>query len=354
MKRVILTESDLRYMVESAVSKLLKENIYHEGKKGETKWTYDACREEAEKYKTKEGFRFGNYMAYRIALKNGWMKDYDWLLNARKIWTYETCYNEAKKYTTKKDFYANSQGAYEVARKYGWLKDYDWLISYLRTKNGPEVPLEKTYGRKWTYETCYEEAKKYTTLSEFYHNANSCYEIARRSGWLKDFTWLDGIKKWTRETCYEEAKKYTTKSEFREKSPGAYGKAYRSGWLKDYTWLDRKRKWTRETCYAEAKKYKTTRDFWRQSPVAYVTAKKNGWLKDYDWLTVTKQGQSSLSFSSDFMKKEADTPIKKWTKEECYQEAKKYRTKSSFARKSPRAYSKAFSRKWINDYTWLR
>ena len=45
------------------------------------------------------------------------------------------------------------------------------------------------------------------------------------------------IIKWTEETCYKEAQKYTFYKDFHRKSPRAYTVANQNNWLKDYTWL---------------------------------------------------------------------------------------------------------------------
>ena len=93
-------------------------------------------------------------------------------------------------------------------------------------------------------------------------------------------------RKWTYEKCQEEAKKYKTKSEFAKKSGGAYFLARKNGWLNDYTWLktpEIKRKWNRKTCRNEAKKYDSRSEFAKNSRVAYQVARKNGWLEDYTW-----------------------------------------------------------------------
>ena len=38
----------------------------------------------------------------------------------------------------------------------------------------------------WTYETCYEEAKKYSTRTEFCKGCGSAYEVARKNGWMDE------------------------------------------------------------------------------------------------------------------------------------------------------------------------
>lgn len=81
-------------------------------------------------------------------------------------------------------------------------------------------------------------------------------------------------------------KKYKAKSEFAKRSGGAYNLARKNGWLNDYTWFktpEIKRKWNRETCRNEAKKYNSRSEFAKNSRVAYQVARKNGWLGDYTW-----------------------------------------------------------------------
>lgn len=45
----------------------------------------------------------------------------------------------------------------------------------------------------WTYEKCYNIAKKYKTLREFKKNEKQCYHAASRNGWLHDFKWLYNV-----------------------------------------------------------------------------------------------------------------------------------------------------------------
>lgn len=92
-------------------------------------------------------------------------------------------------------------------------------------------------------------------------------------------------KKWTKETCEEEARKYKTRGEFIKGNVSAYNVALKNGWLGDYDWFEQKHhdKWTKETCAEEASKYKTRNEFRKSCDSAYKVARKNGWLDDYDW-----------------------------------------------------------------------
>lgn len=136
------------------------------------------------------------------------------------IWTKEACKYEAKKYKSRGEFAIESNGAYEAARKNGWLDSYTWFEEK-RKKDG-----------YWNYDTCIKEAKKYKSRVEFQRNNGVAYRVARKNGWLDDYTWFKEKQKhnyWNQDTCFEEAKKYKTKSEFAKKSGGAYNLARQNG-----------------------------------------------------------------------------------------------------------------------------
>lgn len=59
----------------------------------------------------------------------------------------------------------------------------------------------------------------------------------------------------------------------------------------------------------------------------------NGWLEDYDWFDVLWK--------------------KKWDKESCYREARKYKTRKDFHIYAGGAYNKAHRMGWLDDYDWM-
>ena len=88
------------------------------------KWNKKTVFEEAKKYKTRSEFQKGCIGAYVVARKNKWLSEMDWfgeVIKPRGYWDKETCYVEARKYKTKTDFFKGCQSAYEVARKNKWL-----------------------------------------------------------------------------------------------------------------------------------------------------------------------------------------------------------------------------------------
>jgi hypothetical protein len=94
------------------------------------KWTYDACYNEALKYKTRREFQVKKGAAYKKALEEKWLDDYKWFLSehearsaAYRKWNYEKCLMERMKYNTKMEFRLGSYGAYQAAKKYKWLDD---------------------------------------------------------------------------------------------------------------------------------------------------------------------------------------------------------------------------------------
>lgn len=302
---------------------------------GQNKWDYDKCYEEAKKYSSRTEFQKKCSTAYEKSRKSNWIDDYTWLIKPAprtSVWDYGSCYEEAQKYKTRKQFQKGCSSAYKKACEKGWLKDYSWFV------NGHILEGQKR--RKWNYETCYEEAKKYNSRTEFQHGkgASCAYKTARKEGWLGDYTWFKTSPKengfWTKEQCYKEAKKYRYLVEFRHESASAYTIARRENWLDSYTWLIKKRKkWKYQECFELAQKYSRRTEYKNGCPSAYVASLENEWLDDYTW----------------FQEKPRS---KYWTQERCYEEAQKYKTKKEFANNSS-AYSIACRNGWISDYTWL-
>lgn len=99
--------------------------------------------------------------------------------------------------------------------------------------------------RKWTYDTCFKEARKYKTRTEFQRCSSGAYIYARKNGYLRKFDWFNEIKKpngyWTKERCEEESRKYQSKKEFVKGCSAAHHAAVVNGWLDDFTWLVDKR-----------------------------------------------------------------------------------------------------------------
>lgn len=400
------------------------------------KWDYETCLEESKRYKTKTEFHDGSNSAYSVACRNKWLDEYTWLEDGnqkRIIWTYEACYQEALKYKTRSEFAKANQSAYNRARINGWLEEYAWLPK-------PKV---------WTYEEVYELAKQFEYKVDFYRNNCGAYDTALRNGWIKDYYWfLDGIKrtgekhrKWDYETCYKEAMKYKSRGAFGTTSQRAYYIALQNNWLDDYTWLEDERfdlftdkidsvycyefenqkavyvgrtlmrlqkqrdyqhiftedsvslfakenctsipemkileegltikegslkeglwlekyknegwvvlnriktgsigglgkgKWNYNSCKELAEECESIKEFKTKSMSAYNKARLEGWLKDYYWL------ENDIKFRKDY-----------YTYVKCFEIAIKYKKLTDFRKKHNGAYTTAKENDWLKDYTWL-
>lgn len=153
--------------------------------------------------------------------------------------------------------------------------------------------------RKWNKKTCSTEAKKYNTLKDFRKKSPAAYNVAIRNMWVSDYGWLiranRGRNYWTKEKCMEEAKKYTTRTEFQDKSPSAYSKAQKEKWLDDYTWfLNINTQWTYDLAFKEASKYKNLSDFIKKAGGAYNASRRNNWIERFTWLKKKNISQKQI------------------------------------------------------------
>jgi len=197
---------------------------------------------------------------------------------------YERCYEEAKKYKSRGEFAKKSGAAYQFAWSKNWLDEYTWFEP------------QKKPSCYWNEGTCREEAKKYKSRHEFEINAVSAYDVARKNGWMDEYTWFEIKKKpngyWTEEICHKEAQKYKSKGEFRKNAAVAYGVAWKNGWLDEYTWFEVRRKprgyWNRKNTLNEALKYKSITEFIKRCSAGYRNALRNGWLNDYTWFVASR------------------------------------------------------------------
>ena len=369
--------------------KLLKECTWFEKPKNAKKWNYDSCYEEAQKYKSYTDFRQESIVAYCIARDNGWLEDYTWLEKRINQYNHDACLLVAEKYQYFNDFRAESHDYYMVARNRGWLREYTWLI---------KEPVEP-YNKKWNYDTCFAEAKKYKTRSEFNKNRSGAYDVARRNGWLNDYTWMPDItaedskvdsvyiylfeeqnavyvgrtlmyrqhirdiehRNMDSDTVYKYAKKNNCEIPpmqiIEDNLNILQGREREHYWRKYYETqgsliLNKaatgakcgslgaigRGKWTFEKAYKIAQAFETVNDMCGEYEYLYRISKARGWLEKFNWF----RGE--------------DIRIEKitiWTEDVCREEAKIYASRKDFRRMCRGAYDKAKEMGWLDDYTWL-
>jgi hypothetical protein len=137
-----------------------------------------------------------------------------------KKWTKSECLKAIKKYEFKTDFIKNSPGAYAACKKNSWHLD---AISKLKVK----------LNRHWTKEEIKALASKCQSRKEFNLKHKGAYLFALRRGWKEEVlkNLPISFKYWDFNSCWEEAKKYSTKKAFRENSGSAYAHASDSKFL---------------------------------------------------------------------------------------------------------------------------
>ena len=95
-------------------------------------------------------------------------------------------------------------------------------------------------------------------------------------------------------------------------------------------------KWTKEAVFEEAKKYMTRAELKYANNTVYTVARTNGWLDELFGVEKNKK------------------PIRKWTKEAVFEEARKYTKKYHFEKECESAYKVAVKNKWIEEMTWFK
>lgn len=362
-----------------------------------SKWTYETCAEESKKYKTRTEFQKGSAGAYQKAWKKGWIDDYVWLNRGFDIYGKPDCVYKYEFYGLNTIYIGRTINKNDRDRAHIFCTNKDAVAKFANNNNIPVPEMEiladnltieegqqledewknhytilgynilnrgvtgKNRGSigaigwgKWNYETCRIEALKYKTRKEFQNNNVSAYTRALQYNWLKDYTWFKPAKtgqiRWTKQRCYEEATKYIYIEDFRNASYIAYEKARINKWLNDYYWLIKKPKqskipkselyWTKAKCLKEARKYKSRTEFQhaKGAGAAYKISLKNGWINEYDWMIPKAK------------------PNKYWDNyDRCYEEAKKYKSRTEFqyAKGAGRAYKYSVKNGWIDSFTWM-
>ena len=253
--------------------------------------------------------------------------------------------------------------------------------------------------RKWTYEKCQEEAKKYRTRTEFQKGNPGAYIYARKNGFLKSFDWFVETMKpsgyWTRERCEEEARKYKTKGDFLKGCSAAHSASVRNGWLDDFDWFidqridvalgkidsvyvyifeDTKVAYVGRTLMRRQKKRDKEHIFNLYSDNVAKYAKKHHIpvppMQILESNLTLEEGQAREDYWRKWYEKQGYTMLNriatgvgkgslgaigqgKWNRKTCYKEAKKYKTLTDFEYGSSGAYSAARINGWLIDYTWF-
>lgn len=189
---------------------------------------------------------------------------------------------------------------------------------------------EKRPYKKWTDDELAEIAKKYKNHRDFRTNDARAYDVATKKGILSTICshmkYLQ--KRWTNAQLEKEARKYKTRRDFRKNSTSAYKLSELRNLLSKFDFLENNiginTSTTLDELKSEANKYKTIKEFKAGSPNAYEIAVKKDILDEVCVDLLNDIGS-----------------LDRWDIKELQSEAKKYKTRTEFAKKSPRMYNYA-------------
>jgi hypothetical protein len=232
----------------------------------------------------------------------------------RENWTLEKLRDITSKYDDYTKFSQEQRNARNALRRKGLLDDY---TSHMKKQ------------KFYTDEEIENEAKKYDTIADFRKYSPNFYSLAKTRKLMPKFREFlqTKVTNWTDEMLRDEALKYDKKMDFNRNSESAYVIAKQRGIFNDITsHMDQIKIWSKDEAWEESLKYNSKTDF-KKSP-AFYQSQRNGWLDDF-----------------------FENVNEYWDKEKAHKEALKYKTKVEFKKNSPKAYSAAHNRGWIDDIT---
>ncbi len=140
--------------------------------------TLDVCKKDALKYNTRIDWKKISYSIYSVASRRKWLSlctgHMKRLLNHKGYWTFEKCKEEALKYKTKKAWAKENPSSLFVSKKNGWFKE----LTQHMPKRAP-TPL------KWSMSECLSDASKHSTKTEWENSNPILYAAAYRNKWLE-------------------------------------------------------------------------------------------------------------------------------------------------------------------------
>ena len=188
-------------------------------------------------------------------------------------------------------------------------------------------------------DTTFEESKKYSSRTEFYKGSFGAYRVSKKNGWLNEMTWLN------RRNVYKDPVDNVYRYYFENENAVYVGRTI-------YLELRDQQHRTREkdTVYKFAKEHNTEipkiEVLEEGLTVLQGAEREDYWEKHYrnkGFTIINKQPCGSLGLMC----------RGKWSKEKCFEEAKKYKTKSEFRKNASYACEISTKNGWINEMNWI-
>ena len=382
----------------------------------EKKWDAKTALEEVHKYKTLREAKNKAASAYNACVRLGLIEVLETTPH-RSAWTKNECQAVALKYKTRSEFAKNDGGAYNAAFKKKWLEDICSHMTYGAMWLGVQYIHRYLLSRdiKYIAEKKFKDSFEISRYSfDFYlpteniiieHHGTQhligWYGKGHRGDDLAAIQRRDEFKRqWakSKEIFYIEIGEWEYKTEKDlialldtqiKKHTEGFNPSIRPLTDAENTKIASRIKWTKEACQFEALRYQTRVDFFTQSLSAYSAAHKRGWLDEIcghmtlqrnpndTWKTKeacfaeAKKYRSKTKFLKEASgcawacrvngwyaaatahmengRKESIEKNRKWTKEVCANAAKEFSSRSAFAKGAASAYSAARKNGWLDE-----
>ncbi len=196
----------------------------------------------------------------------------------------------AKNYETITEWLKGDRLAYQVAQRLGVIDEVT-------------VDMRRDWEKKWTEkEAVVENAKKYSTKTEWRIHSNGAYHSALRNYWMVEATahmkkGKPRIKRANIDAVIEDARKYETKFEWRKNSSGAYQMAVKLGIFEEAVAHMRilRKRWTNAQIVESTILYSDYKLWKQENPSAYFAASRRGLLNKLNKIL----NQKKITFLAD-------------------------------------------------------
>jgi hypothetical protein len=337
-----------------------------------TYWNYEKCKEEALKFKTRAEFSKKSGGAYNMTFKMKWLDEVCSHMTIEHLpkgyWTYDKCKVEALKYKTKKEFEEYNASALTIARRNGWLKEicehmvsvgnkykrciysYEFSDNYVyvgltynlterhNNRFSKKIDIVYKHYNKTGINPILKQLTEYITVKEARVLEGVFVEKYKSDGWnilnIYDTGGIGGnILHWSKEKCIEAILKCSSRTEFKNKYRGAQNSAFKNKWYKEIIELIPKNKnikYTKTICLEKAILCNTRQEFKKRFIHEFSVSYTNKWLDDICIHMVSGR--------------------LKWTYDKCKEVSLLCKNKHELELKYKGAYCSALRNNWINEF----
>jgi hypothetical protein len=155
-------------------------------------WTKNACKKDALQYERRGQWSKLSHSAYSSAARNGWLNECCLHMPIPKTtrkgkprkWHFDACMKDAKRFNHRSHWSTQSNSAYNSAKNNGWLEQ---CCAHMILLKGGRTN-RRTISQYWDFVSCLKEARKYTSVSVWQAKNGSSYQAALRNKWIDKCT----------------------------------------------------------------------------------------------------------------------------------------------------------------------